>query len=199
MGLEVTVCVGTYGDMTWWDLARRRALPSSVPQATHTVHIHADDLATARNVAADRAQTEWLCFLDGDDELEPGYMDAMAQGTADLRGPAVRYVGGGGLEHPRVWPEQDLREGNHLVIGTLIRKVMFQAVGGFREFPLYEDWDLWQRCWKAGASIETIPSAIYQAHVRDDSRNRAPDRHEREHWHHEIRRANFPELYAEAA
>lgn len=194
--MDVTVIVATYGDPSWRETAQR-AVASAQDQAP-VLQIHRKTLHDARNQGAGRARTEWLCFLDADDELTPGYIDAMAAGTADLRGPAVQYVHGR-RERIRVWPEMDLRDGNYLVIGTLVRRDLFRKVGGFRDWPLYEDWCLWQRCWSAGATIEVLPDAVYRAHVRLDSRNRAPDAQERLFWHHEIRRANFPELYQAAA
>lgn len=185
--MDVTVCIGTYGDNSWRNLAQDRAAESA--QAP-LIHVHATDLCTARNQAAEEASSEWLCFLDADDELAPGYFDAMEQGSADLRGPAVKYIVNGMARPPKLWPEMDLTQGNYLVIGTLIRKDMFDRVGGFRDYPLYEDWDLWLRCHLAGASIELIPDAIYVAHARKDSRNRAPDRATRLHWHKQIAKDN---------
>jgi glycosyltransferase involved in cell wall biosynthesis len=198
--VEVTVIVGTFGEPKWAALARERAVPSAEPQASDVIHVHRATLAAARNAGAELASTEWLCFLDADDELTPGYMDAMARVAADLRGPAVEYVRPGGhAAPPKMWPEVDLADGNYLVIGTLVRRDMFLQVGGFRDWPLYEDWCLWQRCWLAGATVAQVPDAIYRAHVRPTSRNRAPSRDERLHWHHEIRRANLPHLYEAAA
>lgn len=194
--MDVTVIVATFGAEHWRTTAQR-AVASAEPQAP-TIQIHGDTLHGARNAGGEQAATEWLCFLDADDELEPGYFTAMAKGTADLRGPAVRYQRQPN-DRPvaRVWPEQDLTDGNYLVIGTLVRRDLFMSVGGFRGWPLYEDWCLWQRCHRAGASIETIPTAVYRAWVSNRSRNRAPNRAEREHWHHAIRSANYPELYPE--
>lgn len=185
--MDVTVCIGTFGDNSWRNLAQDRAIPSA---QTPAIHVHAANLHSARNEAAAQADTEWLCFLDADDELAPGYFEAMEQGTADLRGPAVRYVVNGRTRALKVWPKKDLKTGNHLVIGTLIRKKLFDQVGGFKDYPLYEDWDLWLRCDLAGASNETIAEAIYIAHVRTDSRNRAPGRKERLKWHHQIAKDN---------
>jgi len=185
--VDVTVCIGTFGHDDWRKLALDRAAMSSERKV---MHVHDENLMVARNRAAEKAQSEWLCFLDADDELAPGYFDAMEQGTADLRGPAVQYVVNGNPRAVKVWPERDLRSGNHLVIGTLIRKAMFDQVGGFRDYPLYEDWDLWLRCHLAGASSEVIRDAIYIAHVRKDSRNRAPDRATRLHWHKQIAKDN---------
>ena len=193
--MDVTVIVATFGDESWARLAQERAIPSAVSQGVEVNHVEGDTLHEARNFGAAQATTEWLCFLDADDELEPGYFEAMAMSSADLRAPYVRYVKRGYVHAPRI-PEgtDDLVNGNRLVIGTLVRRVMFNAVGGFRDWAFYEDWDLWQRCFKAGATVE-FTSAVYRAHMRPDSRNRIPTRAEKEAMHHAIRRSNFPELY----
>jgi glycosyltransferase involved in cell wall biosynthesis len=196
--VDVTVVVGTFGSSEWSKLAVERAIPSAEPQAP-VIHCHGADLAAARNEGAAQADSEWLCFLDADDELAPGYFEAMARASADLRGPAVVYIRGRRERPPKLWLVCDLRDGNYLVIGTLVRRAMFEAVGGFKGWPLYEDWCLWQRCAAAGATIEQVPGAIYRAYARRDSRNRAPGRSERLRWHEEIRRANHPELYEAAA
>ena len=73
-----------------------------------------------------------------------------------------------------------------LVVGTAARAELLRSVGGWRDWPLYEDWDLWLRCYVAGATVETIPEAIYRAHVRPDSRNRAPERAAKEATHARI-------------
>jgi GT2 family glycosyltransferase len=138
-------------------------------------------LAEARNEGLRQVQTEWTIFLDADDELAPGYVDAMATGTADLRAPSVRYIKGSRTQEPYV-PKvaghdhkcsgKCLKDGNWLVIGAAARTEVLRDVGGFREWDCYEDWDLWLRCWMAGATVEAVPSAEYIAHVRADSRNR---------------------------
>jgi hypothetical protein len=197
--VDVTVCVATFGDLAWQTLAHERAIPSAEATGKSVLYVHGETLHDARNLALAAVDTEFVCFLDADDELEAGYFDHMAEGTADLRAPAVRYVFGGplrGARFPRVAGHRHdctadcLALGNWLVIGTVARTEILQRVGGFRDFPWSEDWDLWVRCWQAGATIEGIPSAIYRAHVRKDSRNRAPDLDFRMAAHRAIAEAN---------
>lgn len=196
--MDVTVCIGTFGNHSWVDLADERAIPS-VPPGIPVSHVHADTLHDARNAALAQVETEWVCHLDADDELEAGYFDRMDQGTADLRAPSVRYV------NPRRHPgpyvpkvaghDHDctaacLTEGNWLVVGSLVRTELVREVGGWRDFSWSEDWDLWLRCHLAGASIEAIPDAVYRAHVRHDSRNRKPTLRAKHAAHQAIARAN---------
>lgn len=201
MGLDVTICIGTFGGPDWMYLATERAVPSAEAQGVPVVHRHGSGLANARNTALAFVETPWVIFLDADDELEPGYVEAMGRGTADVRGPLALYVRGDRERHwqPRVsghthdCDRECLPEGNWLLIGAAVRTELVREVGGWRDFEWSEDWDLWLRCYRAGASFELIPDAIYRAHVRPDSRNRGASREVRLAAHRAIYEANFPE------
>lgn len=197
--MDVTVAICTFGGSEWQQLAHERAFPSAHALDVPIVEVHADTLHDARNRALDLIDTEWICYLDADDELEAGYFDHMARGTADLRAPSVRYVKNrhqptprmprvAGHQHPCT--ADCLEWGNWLVIGTLAPVALLREVGGWRDFPWSEDWDLWVRCWLAGATIEAIPKAVYRAHVRSDSRNRGIDPTSRLRAHQAIAAAN---------
>lgn len=182
---EVTICVATYGHDRWRDLAERRALRSARKQPADIVGVHFPDcsLAEVRNRALTLVGTEWVVFLDADDELAPGYVEALLAAAGDVRAPAVQYVNGMGVGqvpyvprvagHSHACKAECLPLGNWLVIGSLVRAEMVRQVGGFRDWPCIEDWDLWVRCWQAGATPTAVPEAVYRAHVRRDSRNRA--------------------------
>ena len=201
--MDVTVAIGTYGDESWIETAKRAV--ASVPNDVPVIHQHSKTLSEARNAALAQARTEWVVFLDADDELEPGYFDAMFNGTADVRGPIARYMVEGrerNLWQPRVWGHKHdctadcLPDGNWLLVGAMVRTEIARAAGGWWDEPIYEDWSLWLRCWKAGATFELIPEAIYRAHVRNDSRNRGPSQAAKNATHRAIYQANFE---AEAA
>ncbi len=191
--MNVSVIVATYGEYKWMHLAQERALPSieaniNVQVVEH--HAPLDTLAHVRNTAASRATGDWLCFLDADDELEPGYLNAMAKTYAQclskspLLVPAVRFVRPyrGLLVDVNARAEIPNRGGwpkvNECVVGTLVKRDLFEAVGGFRELTdngerilMYEDWDLWLRCWNSGSQLVYVEDAVYRAHVSDDGRN----------------------------
>lgn len=200
--MDVTVVVATYGDEAWMDLARQRAVPSARAQGVPVKMAHVASehgLHQARNDGLAMVDTEFVCFLDADDELEPHYFERMEGVTADLRAPSVRYMVDG--RPNRLWMPQVpghrhacvgecLRDGNWLVIGTVARTEVVRNVGGFKDWPLYEDWDLFLRCYLAGATVAAVPRAVYRAHVRKDSRNRAPDRDARLDAHRAIAAAN---------
>lgn len=199
--MDVSVIIGTFGDPEWQDLAEQAAA-SAEDQADEILCVHAGTLAQARNEGLRAAGGDYVIHLDADDLLEPGYVDALLTGTADLRAPAVRYVTETGHErlphvpkvagHTHDCTGDCLPHGNWLVVGTLARRQLLIDVGGWEEWPLYEDWALWARCHQAGATIEAIPAAVYRATWRPASRNRAPDRRFKDRIHHEIAAAVFP-------
>lgn len=176
--------IATYGDHEWVKMARERALPSTEGQGAKEVFcLHYDQLsiARARNEAARWGNGEWLCFLDADDELAPGYLDAMERaferevlGGDLLLTPAVSYVRKGKVGPPQFNDRgQPLSVDNWLVVGTLIRRELFERIGGFHEAPHgWEDWGLWNKAWQAGARIVKVPGAVYRAHVNPNSKHR---------------------------
>ncbi len=197
---DFTICVGTFGGSEWVKLASERAIPSAEAQGVSVIHRHGSTLAQARNEALALVKTDWVVFLDADDELSPGYIAELATGSADLRAPAVSYVRHGAPREPYVpkvaghthaCTAACLCDGNWLVIGTAVRAELAREVGGFREWPVYEDWCFFQRCWLTGASIEALPAAVYLAHWRRDSRNRDPAMADKDRVHHEIVAANL--------
>jgi cellulose synthase/poly-beta-1,6-N-acetylglucosamine synthase-like glycosyltransferase len=207
--VDVTITVCTYGAEPWAKLAQERAVPSARAQGVQVLHHHGTSLSGARNAALEDVRTEWVLVLDADDELRPGYVEALAAGTADVRAPAVQYVTPGGRPakpyvpkvagHRHACSAECLEAGNWIVVGAMVRAEMVRSVGGWESFTWSEDWALWARCWKAGATFEAIPEAVYVAHVRRDSRNRAASRAEKNAAHWQIHRAVWPELYKEAA
>ena len=188
------VVIATFGSLDWAALARNHAGASVSAVGGRPIYSHGRTLAEARNAGLDDVTTEHVVFLDADDELEHGYIEAMKGGTADLRAPQVRYVTPTTAQapyFPRVAGHQHdctgecLPDGNWLVIGTAVRTDLARAVR-FREEPIYEDWSFFLRCWTRGCTVERIPGAVYRAHARPDSRNRAPSMAFKNEWHHKI-------------
>lgn len=202
MGLNATIVVATYGDREWIDLACSRAIPSAIAQGCPVIYVHGLTLHDARNAGLAQVETDHTVFLDGDDELEDGYLQAMESGTADLRAPAVRYTTGGrsrapfvprvaGHTHDCTADCVTSGAGNWLVVGTCAPTTLLRDVGGWREWDCYEDFDLWMRALLHGATVEAIPTAIYRAHVRRDSRNRVRAITDKNRVHHAIVAANL--------
>jgi glycosyltransferase involved in cell wall biosynthesis len=202
----ISVIITTYGEDYWRELAWERAYPSAIAEEPGEVVLHhAPDLSIgpARNEAAAKATQPWLLFLDADDELEPGYVQAMkdavrttSRPTRVLFQPSVRYVRKGRVPDPLLIPHKDLRTDNYLVIGTMIHSSMFKKAGGFSDYPHgFEDWSLWAKCWKRGAVVVPVPLATYRAFINPRSQHRQMwrDRKAQVELHLRIQAELFPE------
>jgi GT2 family glycosyltransferase len=86
----------------------------------------------------------------------------------------VRYVRKGRPSPPQFNDRGiPLTRDNWLVVGTLVRRTLFERVGGFEDYPHgFEDWSLWYKCEKAGAKILKVPQAIYICHVNPESKHK---------------------------
>ena len=168
---EVNVVIGTFGRQDWWERGKNLSISTQECQGHRVIHQHGNTLAEARNLGAAQADSEWLCFLDADDALEEDYLDTLLAGSGDLRAPRLFFVDYGTEPvEPFDLRERNMAIGNPCVIGTLIRKSMFEEVGGFKEWRAYEDWAMWQRAWMLGAEIVHHDVAYLASH-RQESRN----------------------------
>ncbi len=180
----ISVIVATYGDVSWIEIGKERAYPSLPGQGLTDVwynHAEHGSVSSSRNEGASYAKGEWLCFLDADDELAPGFIGAMgraleqagANGKRSLFTPAVQIVRAGrpaGVAH--FFREVPLRQANWMVVGTLIHRDLFWEVGGFPEYPHgLEDWALWSKCVRVGAEVVKVPDAIYRYHANPRSKH----------------------------
>ena len=194
--MDVTIVIGSHGARDWLDLGTQRAAQSAFEQRVPVIYVHGLTLHGARNAGLAQVETEHVVFLDADDELAPGYCETLAAGTADLRVPSVQYVTPGGRPRAPYVPKVAghthdcdaacMLDGNYAVIGSMANVELLRSVGGFRDEDCYEDWSAWLRMYHAGATIETIPAAVYVAHVREDSRNRALSIETKNRVHHQI-------------
>lgn len=164
--MEIDVIVTTWGHPSWLGKAQRTAVPSAFEQAsTHLIYLEdAASAGDARNRAVETVDPqEWICFLDADDQLEPGYIDAMrAAGLwrTHLGAPALRLPG----KEPETYPDRDIVTGlNPYPIGTLIHRTMFEQAGQFWGESAWEDWSLFRRAVLHGAAIRFVPDAVYNA------------------------------------
>jgi glycosyltransferase involved in cell wall biosynthesis len=186
---SISVIIATYGEEHWSKLANDRAVPSCEGQGADwivTRHQPNGTRSSSLNQGAADTEDDWLCFLDADDELAPGYVGAMrraveqntSDGTRVLLTPAVLSIRGGRTGTPGFFEQPPrrqltLRDYNWLVIGTLIHRDLFWEVGGFEEYPHgFEDFALWSKCYRVGARVVKVPDAVYRYHHNPQSLHR---------------------------
>lgn len=140
----------------------------------------------ARNLGAANTSAEWLHFVDGDDELEAGGLDALRRilGSRPEVDVACGYLRSF-QDAQEIWAGSDPTAESILVAnathcGILVRRSMFERVGGYQSKQRlhFEDWELNMRLALHGARFEITPEVTYRYRVD----------------HNTGRHASFPEL-----
>ena len=197
MSITFEIIIPTFGDISWKQTAEKRAIPSAFRQNGGTIVTpsHADTLSAARNDPGLASEADYLVFLDADDQLEDGYVESaaltIAATDADVVVPYVQKVESDGTatQPPKLLDPQSWAHGALCVVGSPIRTELFKRLGGFREMPMYEDWDLFWTCHQRGALFVESPNTIYRYWQTPVSRTRG-DHPDRGKYLHDIRVAH---------
>ena len=138
--------------------------------------------AVSRNRALEKVDSEWVAFLDDDDELKPNHLRACARNAA-LTGADLVYpwfdcdgedkIGMFGVPFDSVL----LRKRNYIPVTVLVRTELVRKVGGFQEHPddngdPCEDWGLWLALLDAGAVFSHLPQRTWIWHNGAGTRGR---------------------------
>lgn len=135
----------------------------------------------ARNVGADRATGEFVCYCDSDDVVSPSWLDSMVAGFAHadyvtgpldldlLNEPWLAGVRGrSSLEKPaRLWDRVPYAHGCNMGF----RRSTLLDIGGFDESrPMGVDLEIGIRLWEAGHELRFEPGAVVAYRLRDSLR-----------------------------
>lgn len=134
--------------------------------------------AQNRNLATDLVQTEWVAYVDDDDEFLPHHLESLvahqADSGADVVYPwfeAVDFPGGDPLgRFGFAFDPALLRQQNYIPVPVLARVELLRAVGGFKPPPWAspdnpcEDWGCWLACLDAGATFSHLPKVTWRWH-----------------------------------
>ena len=124
--------------------------------------------AATRNRALDAASTEWIAFLDDDDQLLPNHLelllDCAEQTGADLVYPRPQATSTTPtLRFGLPFDPDALRHANYIPVTVLARTNLVIAAGGF-QCPAgydYDDWGLWLSMLNLGAEFVHLPQETW--------------------------------------
>jgi glycosyltransferase involved in cell wall biosynthesis len=141
--------------------------------------------SVTRNRAVETARAETIAFLDADDIWHPTFLEEligfMEKGDFDVAYADAELFGTPRLNGKTLLPNnpaegpitRELLIGGKCQIlpsGTLIRKRVFEAVGGFDpEISRTEDFDLWMRLMFSGARFGYLLKVLFKFRIRPES------------------------------
>lgn len=191
---DITVCVATIPPRA---KMLRRALASVVEQTLSPAEIlveydhHHDGPAAVRNRMLDKVSTEWVAWLDDDDQLRPQHLELL-RAFADEAGADVVYpwfevvssrstpgwdpLGRFGVP----FDAAELRERNYIPVTLLARTKLVIEAGGFVNRSdgdaTCEDWGCWLGLLDAGATFAHLPVRTWIWNWHDGNTSGRSDR-----------------------
>jgi hypothetical protein len=136
-------------------------------------------------VAALEADTEWIWYVELDDLPLLDALDGIEDVDADVwlmgyQGERIRYV-------PTAYPNAEYlaRPGNQYPAGSSLRRLAFNAVGGFDDIG-YQDWGLWRKLALNGATFEASGRVNYKYRLPHTRTNTEFNPETRRRYHHEM-------------
>lgn len=108
---------------------------------------------TQMNRAAREASGEVLLFLHSDARPEPGFLAAIAQCPLPAGNFEILYDGGDLWSAAFTWMNRKrCRFGVFYGDSAIFcRRTLFEEMGGYREWPILEDYEFGRRLWRRGA------------------------------------------------
>lgn len=179
--LDVTVCIPSIPTR---EVLLRRAVDSVSGQSAHAkttsvaMDYAGDGAAVTRNRAAEGATTEWLAFLDDDDEFLPHHLETLMEHAsatdadyvfADFMVPQAPGFRLDSFCYGVFDPENPMQT----TITIMVKRWIFEELGGYT-LPaemtrihgdvVGEDYDFTKRCVAAGVHIHHVPFITWYWH-----------------------------------
>ena len=143
-------------------------------------------VGSARNRAAAAAEGEYLVFMDSDNLARPQMVGDMVRAMQHSGADALTcyFTAFSSATSPKAATRPDfvyrplgavpllcLLENTFGDANCILKRSVFEAVGGFRERPLsaYADWDFFLRLHLAGYRVDIIPRELFWYRHRPDS------------------------------
>lgn len=145
---------------------------------TKVVRIQNSGVSYARNLAIASSKGKYILPLDGDDKIDPTYLEKavkiLESTDVTVVTTQVEYFGKkrGLFELPE-YSLEGLMGQNLLVCTSMFRRVDFYRTPGFNVNMKegFEDWDFWLSLLKNGGTVHLINEVLFYYRIRKSSRN----------------------------
>lgn len=138
-----------------------------------------EGVVSARNFALSRVKTDWVIFLDADDQLAPSYLeDCLGQADrkrADVVYTDMEFFGSQqGIFRAGQYHLYRLRKYNFVHGSALMRSSCIRNVGGYKEEMKdgFEDWELYLSLAESGVRFSYLPFPLLYCRRHAGSRGK---------------------------
>lgn len=125
-------------------------------------------VSKARSIGAHMTNTKLLLFVDADDKLAPDFIQqcGMVIGKCDIAYPNMLIFGE--VERNRLSISPSRLSGKHLMnkknqipVTSMMYRYVYETLGGFKELPVFEDWDFWLRAMEKGYRFKRANTLLW--------------------------------------
>lgn len=170
---QVMECMQSIRDQT---VPPREVILVDDASETPTAHALATTIILPRNVGVARARDigakfskgKLLLFLDADDKLAPDFIQqcGLVVERYEIAYPSVLMFGN--IERNELYePPESIKpiylmgHSNGVLVTSMMHRRVYESLGGFRELPVFEDWDFWLRAMSKGYTFHKANTLLY--------------------------------------
>lgn len=166
-GLHLVIVIDGIIDSSL-DIVRSWQTSTNLPN--HVIIQDNAGIAAARNVAWRNATTEWITFLDADDEMTIARLsfvqDRLRSGTVFIGQQDLVIAAGLRLPNSAPSSSNTASSPTFHITSMLIERALLDSLGGFDEsLRLSDDWDLAIRLKEIGIPIEYVGKFFVRRHI----------------------------------
>ena len=138
-------------------------------------------VAKARDIGVKMSRGKLLLFVDADDKLAPDFIQQCGKVIASKDIAYANILLFGAIERSRLQETPPVLKPKHLfgstntsvLVTSMMHRRVYETLGGFRELPIYEDWDFWLRAMCKGYTFGHANTLLYYRQNLQ-SRNKVP-------------------------
>lgn len=125
-------------------------------------------VAKARDIGVKMSSGRLLLFVDADDKLAPDFIEQCGRVIADCDIAYPNVLRFGHIERPQLFDAPKEVTAKYLmgkklalVVTSMMHRYVYEKLEGFRELPVYEDWDFWVRAMFNGYTFARANTLLY--------------------------------------